>query len=254
MDKRIVGAAAAALMWAAGAQAASAAIITYTYTGKAGGLDLGVFNESGALFNGADFTATFRRDDSFGHQSLNPYDTFVSDQRALSGELTINGVTWVFGAGPREQSQFDQPGGCGPGCDVEEFLHSVRTETQFLQDGIVRVDQSYMVFSAQAFGLNLLPSPDIDDLPSIEASPGLAWNGRFVIKAQTFDTHTFRSTFQNASGDFQIERLTVSRGVPEPAAWLSMILGFAGIGGVLRSDKSRRGASAPAAPGTAARA
>jgi len=57
----------------------------------------------------------------------------------------------------------------------------------------------------------------------------------------TYGGHSYSQNFTDIYGDLDIQTTPVELGdfVPEPASWALMLLGFVGLGGVLRSSRRR---------------
>jgi hypothetical protein len=75
-----------------------------------------------------------------------------------------------------------------------------------------------------------------------QVDPGT--NGLFRV-AGTAGEHFTSVTFSSSQNSFEVDNLAVA-GVPEPASWALMILGFGGAGAVLRGQRRRQAAAATA--------
>lgn len=244
---RLIGAAAAALGAMAGS-AAQGAVVAYVYAGEvSSGVDqTGVFGEAGRNLAGLAFTATFRRNDAASGVHIS-YDTFESFIRsdpsdgAITASLTIDGVTWNFAPGSGEQSQYDEDGGCGPGCDVEAFGHALENNLDILDPTgryYARDGSSIRLGANHFFGKNLLPSLDYRTLPEVGPAAGLDWFGDFEIDGFIFDSHLPGFVAEHdAFGSLEVHSLRISQPVPEPATWALMILGFGSAGAMLRARR-----------------
>lgn len=67
-------------------------------------------------------------------------------------------------------------------------------------------------------------------------------NGLFRVTG-TAGEHFNSITFSSTGNSFEVDNLAVSAGVPEPASWALMILGFGGAGAALRSQRRRSAAA-----------
>jgi hypothetical protein len=67
-------------------------------------------------------------------------------------------------------------------------------------------------------------------------------NGLFRVVG-TEGEHFNSVTFSSSSNSFEVDNLAVG-GVPEPASWALMIVGFGGAGAVLRGQRRRQAATA----------
>jgi len=208
------------------AQPASAAVVTYTYTGYvAEGFDqIGLFG--GGDLTGADFTAVFSRDDALaddigGDGGVNSY---VRGGQAVTGKLSIGGVTIDVGGANGEQSQFDNGA-------FEGFFHHAAGALGGMS----------FTASSMADPTDYLAGPDYHTLGSLTAddTPGFFWRGRFDFGAADPNDEN-QGLFTN--GRFTPYAVTVSAAAaPEPATWAMMIAGFGGVGWTLRR---RRGLAA----------
>ena len=70
-------------------------------------------------------------------------------------------------------------------------------------------------------------------------------NGLFRVTA-TAGEHINSVTFASSGNSFEVDNLAVAGGVPEPASWALMIVGFGGAGAVLRGQRRRQVAAATA--------
>jgi len=203
---------------------ASAAVVTYTYTGYvAEGTDqIGLFG--GGNLTGADFTAVFSRDDALADDiSLGEVNSYVRGAQAVTGKLTIGGVTIDIGGVNGEQSQFDNGA-------FEGFFHHAAGVLGGLS----------FTASTMADPTDYLAGPDYHTLGPLTAdnTPGFFWQGRFDFGAADPQDPN-QGLFTN--GRFVPYAVAVSStgAVPEPATWAMMIMGFGGVGWTLRR---RRGA------------
>jgi hypothetical protein len=215
------------------AQPAAAVEVAYTYTGHVGsGVDgLGLFGQAGASLSGAAFTATFHRDDALADPDdiyIGRFNSYVSGVGAASpvwAELTIGGVTLALG-GLGEQAQYDDG-------FSESFAHYVAFDTGSLMLGASTPGRLVPQ------PIDYLPGPDYHTLPSLsaETAPGLDWFGNFSVSGQGLAALGTTASFvptgllvDGAPGGVG--------GVPEPASWALMILGFGGVGWTLRRRRA----------------
>jgi hypothetical protein len=63
-------------------------------------------------------------------------------------------------------------------------------------------------------------------------------NGLFTVSGNAGEKFT-SVTFASASNSFEVDNLAVAGGVPEPASWAMMLLGFGGLGSLLRRRRSQ---------------
>lgn len=223
----------AALTAFALSQPASAAVVTYTYTGK---VDYGFDNAGlfgGGALTGADFTAIFYRDDALARPDdifLGEVNSSVSGDDAFSpvrATLTIGAYTLDIGGLYGDQTQTDYDG-------YEGFGHTAVGANGSLTMG----GGTLGTFAPTS--LNYLPGPDYHSLPSLSLAdmPGFDWSGAFTY-IQSTDAAARGSILTSAI--FNPTTLMVSpnpgggvSAAPEPSAWALMILGFGGVGATLR--------------------
>lgn len=211
------------------AQPASAAVVTYTYTGHIDtGFDgIGLFG--GGSLNGLAFTAVFSRDDDLAEDIfLGKENSYVRGAQAVTATLKINDITIDIGGGNSEQSQYDD-------ADFEGFFHQAAGPLGSFSLGATTLG----TFAPLKTGY--IPGPDYHTLPSLSAedTPGLSWFGRFDFGAPD-PNNPSAGLFTN--GQFRPETIvvdgaTVPGGVPEPGAWALMILGFGAAGHALRRQR-----------------
>lgn len=225
----------AALTAFALSQPATAAVVTYTYTGAidVGQDGAGLFGDPGGSLNQLDFTAVFYRDDALALPEnifLGATESFVNGENAFSpvwATLTIAGTTLDIGGLFGEQTQVDDAG-------FESFGHGAAG----LNGGLGMAAATTGTFAPVAG--NVLPGPDYHSLYSLTAAqaPTFSWYGNFDFESTPankdapvlYTNITFRPT-----------SLVVSPNpgggvgpVPEPSAWALMILGFGGVGATMR--------------------
>ena len=223
---------AAALTICAFAAPASATVMLVTYTGKvvvggyddgAGGLykdtdDAALFGARGAHLGGADFTATFLYDTHLGvdsHTPVGPDDhTRVGGTSSgdggvipvLDATLKINGVTQHLGLGSKFGS-------------IRVFNGLV---AQFYQPS----PPNLMGFRNTIAGVTELDQTFDTDLAGVVSAGANSFIMSFPPGAPTI--LNFSVTHATA----------IESAIPEPAAWALMLLGFGGIGSVVRRRRS----------------
>ena len=236
-----LAAAGAALALGFAASAASATIVTATYSGKvvgAGNSQLqldGAFDYTGefggSAIDGSDFTAVFKFDTDLAlfdpgspSQLIGGSDFGLVDP-IISAILTINGVDQAFSGVTTTVAAV-----IGNGLDTTSF-HLI---SQFANG----LDGSAMnrVLLGQFF------NPDLPlDLRAavskgrVVIDPSGEAVGLFLINAQDADANTTHLAY----GYLAADRLTVSTSVPEPATWALMLAGFGGLGAVARRSRRR---------------
>ena len=209
------------------ASAASAAIVTATYTGKVSGTNL--FGETGGAFDnggvfgtladleGVDFTAVFTFDTHLGQRTTMPnQDQLVGGapfglvSPYLSAILTIEGIDHAF------QSDFLAFAlVVTDGLDFST-LHQVSNGFSFLSAGLQN----------PGLPLNLAGPFSGDYLANSPDNPVL---GEFLVSGEVALAH----------GYLAASHLTISSAsVPEPATWGLMLIGFGGLG--LMARRARR--------------
>jgi hypothetical protein len=93
--------------------------------------------------------------------------------------------------------------------------------------------------SIKAMDITLFASDGTSHTVSITNANGSNIFNIIGTAGETYTKASFTATAPNGFADFKQLRLVLAPGVPEPATWGMMLLGFAGIGMALR--RSRRG-------------
>lgn len=231
-------AAAAAICVLAGASAASATVGVATFTGTLG------FNGDNAaatgLFGpaaGAAFIAVYTFDTALGYHELVPGNREVNyggsvyplDTPILSASLTINGVTRAFSGSVYGNAQ--------------TFNHGDRDEILWVATG---ADGSqllnYFQTAPGVMGGDFSRSFDVS--PSGPYAPGGIPNVNFLGNYGRFTLNGQNDVYLKATHLTVEMQLAPTASVPEPATWAMMLMGFGGLGTLLR----RRRAGAFAAP------
>jgi hypothetical protein len=194
--------------------AASAAIVTETFTGKATGFDTyGFFGTANTALNNAAFTATYVFDTSnvgpgFGPGSQDIYggSAYPLPNPLISAALVINGHTFSSN-----------------GSSSSELM--VRNFAAF--DAYTFVgDTSNRFFYTSIFSTNAnAPSPSSVNSPFSYSFQGGDLNSGFFV---------FDGELLNLSST----TVTLAAAAPEPSTWAMMILGFASIGFMAYRRKS----------------
>ena len=240
-----LAAAGAALALGLAATAASATIVTATYSGKVLGTGISQVQLDGAVdltgefggdpIDGSDFTAVFKFDTNLAlfdpgtpSQLIGGSDFGLVDP-IISAILTINGVGQAFSGVTTTIAAV-----VGNGIDTTSF-HLIN-EFTFGLDG----SAMNRVLLGQFF------NPDLPlDLRAalskgrVVVDPGAESFGFFLINAQDADLNTTHLAY----GYLAADHLTVSAGVPEPATWGLMLAGLFGLGVALRGQR-RKGLAA----------
>lgn len=243
---RMLAAAGAALMLC-GANAAAAAIVTITYSGYVGPAydQTGVFGPPESLLTGA-FTAKFIFDT---HNAFDFVDSCVCgpshgmeavgtrpDSPSLGAWLTINGDTFALAGdfGDVYTTSYDD-GFRDHGATAADLLD----ETD--QDGFGLVTQAlldmYVYGDAMPYGLNVNLDFDVTDEDYVQGFFLVAQH-LYVPYGGGVETDTLRLAYGNLITTHYTQTVA---GVPEPGAWALMLIGFAGLGGMLRARRARSG-------------
>ena len=234
---------------------ARAAAVIYTFTGSVSdGFDAsGVFGVAGRNLAGQAFTARFERDDAVpgAVQVYSPGASRIVGTGSSSplpvATLTIDGQTHSFGTRDGRQHQSSVP--CG-GCTDDAFGFSAddRFEGFLPSSSLLRSMFKELVFDGA--GSNILASADYHSLTGFGPGDGADMSGSFYVFdeiSKNVITGVFPTSIivtkkvvslQEAYGFFEIESLTVTglgaAGVPEPSTWALSILGFGGVGAMIR--------------------
>lgn len=197
----------------AGQAAAAVQITTYRGTVAAGATDeTGVFGPIGSLA-GASFIAVFQTDTSApgantGFNATSSFIEGVGPTPPVTGWLIINGVTLDFLTEYGAQQQSDNG-------ELEFFSHYASSGVGSLYAG------------GSGTGLDFLPGPDFRTFGSAELSLVPSFSGFFSIFEGDPETG---EDIRVAHGNLNITSVSV----PEPQAWLLMILGFMSAGAAIR--------------------
>lgn len=217
-------------------QPASAAVVSYTYSGSVdfGADDFGLFGEAGASLNGAGFTAVFSRDDALALPEdivLGRDNSYVAGSgmnQPVTAVLTINGVAFEIGGVAGKQSQYDDG-------EYEAFSHFASGPGSSLTLG----GGTLGTFAPMPG--NVLASADYHTLASLPPGgfPAFALSGTFEFIHP--DSNGSQRTFANFTPTGFLVGPNPDGGagaVPEPATWAMMLAGFGGVGWTLRRRRA----------------
>lgn len=223
---------ASALLAATPAQAATY-IITYQGT-VSGGSDSGIFGGSGNSLVGLDFTAVYMLTDPLpGALSVSDGSTYAttyggsgySAPSPVSATLTINGITQAVSGDYLGQAfQFNNRDG-----SLDEVYHHSLDRTVI--NGYNR--DNYIQNQIYSNSNDFLSSIDYTSPLSYTVQAGDNWYGSFQFYAPdgSYTIGSLKST--------SVTIAALAGGVPEPATWALMILGFGAVGGVLRQQRRK---------------
>jgi hypothetical protein len=194
--------------------AASADIITETFTGAASGSDLGLFGSAPSTLNNAPFTATFIVDTKQGLPNNGPGEFGVAGGTDLSATSPVSSATLVINnqtfsaSGPFTFSQF------------------LTTSSLAAPNTFTAVGEADMVTATESnfFGLG------IDSLTGVATPDPTSINSLFTYTALTTDNVQGAFTYGGDNLTLAPSLVTVTAAVPELSTWAMMILGFAGLG------------------------
>lgn len=229
---------------------AHAGVLVSTYAGVVtGGVDnVGYWGlGQGASLAGQAFTAVFTLDDNTAGATVQvgPLDSHIwayAPSNPLKATLTINGVSQDFGVtstgGYGSYYVFNVGGGS------QGFQHQTYDEVTVIDPG-----KTYDVFQTaiQGFGGNGFTSlspdyrvpfsyvPDAQDVQHVDFYKlHKHWD---LVSGQSQDIYDWHGDLR-ATLITSVYTATPVGGVPEPGAWVLMILGFAGAGAALRRRRA----------------
>ena len=233
--------------------AAAAGVTTYTFTGQAR-----VYTDNTGLFgdvngdNDRRFTAVFTRLNDFDpsdvqtdgatYSLVGETAEFGHTQSTVLSSFTMGGVTVDFGARLGSQGQENSAFREGFSFYTDSF------SDQTFDDGSRLYAVDYISFDIFGFGTDYLASQDFRTLPSLTSAetPAFNWSNGYLQIAQDrtdpFGVFSSRLVLAQlfATRLDVVGALPVGPGVPEPATWAVLILGFAGVGATLRRHSRRR--------------
>lgn len=236
-----IGKYAAVAPWAAAIAAsltlaapASAKIHNLTYTGVVtSALDsTGEFGP-GASLVGMSFVAKVVYDDAKLGATYSGgvyYDDYIGDGAAspVTATILLNGVTRTFGATSGRDSRVDrtlQPD-CLSDCTLASFQQGA--EDRYTQNGLYTLNYINLGGYSSNGGLSGLAhtAPNFTNPPiDLYAYVNLFEQDIFTLASR-----------HSAAVSVRIDSVTGA--VPEPSAWALMLLGFGGVGGLLRRRRS----------------
>ncbi|HXA40508.1 MAG TPA: PEPxxWA-CTERM sorting domain-containing protein [Phenylobacterium sp.] len=244
MRFRILSAAlaAAGLMSCASQAAADGFILTYQGTVSYGSDDTNIFGlGAGANLAGQAITESFVVDYAGGGNhdiSGAPYfRSTIGGAGFMTSSVTINGVTTSVGSDTGLDDRTDQH--LNPGCGSCNSSFSESTEDEsFVNTGDLH--ESWITFGDDlGRGLNYHPSLALGP-PVFTAADNLDLEGTFTISHE-LDNQTAGTVVFNyqTTATFTPDVVTITTfGVPEPAAWALMLVGFGATGAALRRRRS----------------
>jgi hypothetical protein len=155
--------------------------------------------------------------------------------------FTLEGVDRAFGVVPDDplglggadasQGQID---GAVPGSPYDELfqIHADNTLDYGTAQTLRFLSETIDLVGA-GDGLDFLPGPDLTTLPSLTPPAGGVFAGAVRLFSSTTDPVTGDGVVdEDVSAQLTITSIT--RGVPEPASWTLMIVGFGAIGATAR--------------------
>lgn len=255
MRLRILSAAFAAAGLLAGASQASASGFILTFQGvvSTGSDSTNIFGlGAGADLSSLAITESFKVDYAGGgnHNIGSSYfRDNIGGSGFISSAVTINGVTASVGSetGIDDRTDYHLDPSCigNPNCksSFSEFTGDEAVNNYVDPVTLDHMHESWDTFGGDfGVGLNYHPSLAIGP-PVFTAADNLDLFGTFTISHELFDNTTGKIVFDNeTTGRFTADSVTISRfesgGVPEPAAWSLMILGFGAAGAALRRRRS----------------
>jgi len=213
---------------------ASATVHHLTYSGVVtSALDsTGEFG-AGASLVGMSFVAQVIYDDAkAGATNIGDvyYDAYAGDGAAnpVTATILLNGVTLSFGATSGQDYRLDR--NLQPGClsDCTDAYFQQHAEDRYTENGIYTLNYINLggmtsdgTLSGLAHTAPNFTNPPVD----LYAYVSLFEQDIFTLDAR-----------RSAAVSVRID--SVTGGVPEPAAWALMLLGFGGVGGLLRRRRA----------------
>ena len=216
---------------------ARAAIVTVTYKGTvASGSDPVDFFKAGDNFVGAAYQATYVFDTGLGETLNSPGwsyalggSFFGSPSPALSATLTINNVSFTF-----IPNQFGFIQG------INDVASLIQHEVKRLSSDGPLAEYANLIHRLYRFNDNLYPasltgpfSHTVDFRDDVFAIVQIEYRN---------PVNGLYTAFVHA--DFAPTSVTISSGVPEPATWAMMILGFAVVGFIAYRRKAKAAVAA----------
>lgn len=226
----------------------ASAAVTYVFKGNvAGGYDeTGVFGLAGQYLQGLGltFTATIVREDLPGAYYIDePTHSSVGGFGAnspLQATVSVNGHSFDLGSYLGQQFQDELPDLCGPGCVHEQFDFNAQAYVNALDAGSGVTTYVSHGLELGGFGDNTdFLASDYHTLGSLTAANGVNFFGQLFLENYTLNSIGTRTSYDHGIATLIATSLTVdgvapTGGVPEPASWALMILGFGAAGTMLR--------------------
>ena len=238
-----------ALVVMTAADQAGAAVTVFRWSGYVeGGTDTGVYLPGGGNLTGLKFTYTAVVNDDirtpFDYQTAGVISDIYGGSvygagapSPVSGVMTINGVSSLV-TGDYFGQQTNQINASNTWGNGHYRLVESRTDSIDPVTGELSETDLYVIDT-----LGLLPiSWDYHDPASFSlATTGaiLTANGGGVVGVTRAYVSRPDGSIAQAQADVVTTRLTISSGVPEPAAWTLMLTGIGGLGACLRARRRR---------------
>lgn len=228
----------------------ASAAVTYVFNGNvsSGYDETGVFGVAGQQLYGLGltFTATIVREDLAGayfidEPTYSSVGGFLSNS-PLHATISINGHTFELGSYLGQQFQDDRPELCGPGCTHEQFDFNAEAYENALDaaTGVTTYVDHGLLLSGFGDNQDFLASADYHTLGNLTAADGVNFFGQLFLENYTLNSIGTRTSYAHGVASLTPTSLTVTgvgdpiAGVPEPASWALMILGFGFAGTMLR--------------------
>lgn len=243
----MLGVAGAALL-AATSHSASAATVTATYSGYvlSGRDHAGLFGLAGADLTGDQYTAVFTVDTVVGHQTLSPgnYSSVYGGgcyasptPLVTTAVLTINGHSDTID-GTDDGGAFASALGYYPEATTS---HHSTEDKQYISNGITYYIHRALYSNAYSYS-NPLMGWDYRNSYTIPTSADVTSIGLFVYALSHSDPNGGRTVPDyyielRLAGTFDVDP-GPGPGIPEPATWTAMLVGFGAVGAVMRRRRN----------------
>jgi len=219
---------------------ASATVHQLTYQGVVtSALDNTAEFGAGASLVGMSFTALVTYDDAKAgatHSGDTYYDNYAGSGAAnpVTATIMLNGVSRSFGATYGQDSRLDRS--LQPGClsDCTEVSFQQHAKDEYTKDGFYTLNYINLGGTSSNGALSGLAhtAPDFTNPPiDLYAYVNLFEQDIFTLDATHYAMVSVRID-------------SVTGGVPEPATWALMLMGFGGAGALLRRRRADALASA----------
>lgn len=193
-----------------------------------------------------------------GYQTaLNPDETLVT---GFEGGPTLGDVTFLTGGYALSGSAVLFTGSAGGvsaapatgagAADTTQYLSVQGGQSAFLDTPLLRSISFYVgsldgfnsfTFSLADGSTQVVTGAMLDALPATDANgnqTGFTTNGRVTF---SFDSAITGVQLASGTNSLEISDVGAVAAVPEPATWAMMIIGFGGVGGLLRHRQRRLG-------------